>query len=75
MTTISFKAQDDLQKTLAFLAKKKGINLSALIKLLLTEALNEELSEAWPNITVQKEPKSDAKEWDGVENKLQHLEK
>lgn len=37
--------------------------------------LNAELAENWPIITVQKEALEDAAEWDGVENKLQYLER
>ncbi|NVK23065.1 MAG: ferredoxin family protein [Kangiellaceae bacterium] len=35
--------------------------------------LNAELSEKWPNITEKKDPLPDAEEWDGKENKLEHL--
>ena len=38
-------------------------------------ALNEELSEIWPVITEQKSPLPDAEKWDGVEGKLEHLER
>lgn len=37
--------------------------------------INAELSELWPNITEKKDPLEDAEEWDGVENKLEHLER
>ena len=37
--------------------------------------LNEELSQQWPVITQRKDPPDDAEEWDGVEGKLQYLEK
>lgn len=37
--------------------------------------LNEELSAIWPVITESKPPPEDAVEWDGVENKLQYLER
>ena len=37
--------------------------------------INEELSLKWPNITEQKAPLSDAEEWDGVDGKLQYLER
>lgn len=37
--------------------------------------LNAELSREWPVIDAQKEPLDDATEWDGVENKLQYLER
>jgi len=38
-------------------------------------ALNAELSTEWPVITQQKDPPEDAAEWDGVPDKLQHLER
>ena len=37
--------------------------------------LNEKLSMQWPNITEKKDPLPDHKKWDGIENKLQHLER
>jgi ferredoxin len=37
--------------------------------------LNAELAEVWPNITEKKDPPADHAEWDGVENKLQYLER
>jgi ferredoxin len=37
--------------------------------------LNAELAAIWPNITEKKAAPADAKEWDGVENKLQYLER
>src|SRR5690606_38585453 len=37
--------------------------------------LNAELAEVWPNITEKKEALPDAEEWDGVKDKLQHLER
>lgn len=36
--------------------------------------LNAELSKVWPVIAEQKDPLPDAAEWDGKENKLEHLE-
>ncbi len=38
-------------------------------------ALNAELAAEWPVITEQKPPLPEAEEWDGVENKLQYLER
>jgi len=38
-------------------------------------ALNEELTKDWPVITEMKPAPDDAKEWDGVADKLQYLEK
>jgi ferredoxin len=37
--------------------------------------LNAELAEIWPNITERKDPMDGHEEWNGVENKLQHLKK
>ncbi|MEJ2361695.1 MAG: ferredoxin family protein [Gammaproteobacteria bacterium] len=37
--------------------------------------LNAELAKKWPVITEMKDPPADAKEWDGVKDKLQYLEK
>lgn len=37
--------------------------------------LNAELSQQWPNLTAKKEAPDDAKKWEGVDNKLQYLEK
>jgi ferredoxin len=37
--------------------------------------LNAELAQKWPVITEMKPAPEDAKEWDGVPNKLQYLEK
>lgn len=38
-------------------------------------ALNAELSRVWPVITEKKDALPDAEEWDGVEDKLQYLER
>ena len=38
-------------------------------------ALNAELAQKWPNITEMTEGMVDAKKWDGVEGKIQYLEK
>lgn len=37
--------------------------------------LNAELAQAWPVITEMKEALPEAAEWDGVEDKLQYLER
>ncbi len=37
--------------------------------------LNAELTALWPVINVSKDPPPDASEWDGVEGKLQYLER
>ena len=38
-------------------------------------ALNEELSREWPVINESKDSPDDADDWDGVDGKLQHLER
>lgn len=38
-------------------------------------ALNEELSQLWPVLTEKKDAPADAKEWEGVEDKLKYLER
>jgi ferredoxin len=38
-------------------------------------ALNAELAKEWPVISEQKDPPADSDEWNGVENKLQYLER
>jgi ferredoxin len=35
--------------------------------------LNAKYASLWPNITKRKEPPADAKEWDGVPNKLEQF--
>jgi ferredoxin len=35
--------------------------------------LNAEYAKAWPNITIKRDPPADAKEWDGVADKLKHF--
>src|SRR6056300_757643 len=37
--------------------------------------INDELSRVWPNITEKKDPLPDADEWDGVANKIDHLDR
>ena len=37
--------------------------------------LNAELAQQWPVITEMKEAPADAKEWDGVKDKLKYLER
>ncbi len=37
--------------------------------------LNNDLSQVWPNISDRKDPLPDAAKWDGVEDKLEHLER
>jgi ferredoxin len=38
-------------------------------------AYNKQKSIEWPNITSKKEPLPDAKDWDGVPDKIQYIEK
>ncbi|KTD72981.1 ferredoxin FdxA [Legionella tucsonensis] len=37
--------------------------------------LNAELAKTWPNITAKKDAPPDAKDWEEVKDKLQHLQK
>jgi len=37
--------------------------------------INAELSRKWPNITSKKDAPPDAKTWEGVDNKLNHLQR
>jgi antitoxin component of RelBE/YafQ-DinJ toxin-antitoxin module len=56
MATISFKADDKLNKNLKALAQKKGITTSAYIKLILTKGMNGDLIEMTENgLTVAEE--------------------
>lgn len=36
-------------------------------------ALNEKYSKIWPNITIAKNPMTEAAKWNGIENKLPNL--
>ncbi len=38
-------------------------------------ALNAELSESWPVLVERIDPPEDAKDWEDVDNKLEHLER
>ena len=38
-------------------------------------ALNAELARIWPMIDIKKDPPPDAKDWEGVPDKLQYLER
>lgn len=49
MATITFKAGDDFKKKLEAVAERKGINVSAYIKLCLTKAVRTDLSEMTEN--------------------------
>jgi len=56
MPTISFKADTKFRDSLQTLAKKKGINTSAYIKMLLTKDVTDALSEVTENgMTVEEE--------------------
>lgn len=56
MTTISFKAKEELKNALYIVADKKGINTSAYIKIILTEAVEKDLKDLTPNgLTVAEE--------------------
>lgn len=49
MTTISFKADEKFKKKLEIIAKEKGINTSAYIKLVLTKEVNQDLAQMTEN--------------------------
>lgn len=56
MATLSFKADDQFKKKLERIAEKKGINVSAYIKLILTKEMNTELTQMSENgLTVAEE--------------------
>jgi hypothetical protein len=70
MTTIAFRSDESLRGKLEHLAKYKGINLSALIKLYLTKAVKTDLSEVTENgITVAQELEILAAQADGTHGK------
>ena len=37
--------------------------------------INDELSRVWPNITQSKDPLADADKWDGIDHKIQLLDR
>ena len=49
MSTIAFRSDEALKRQLQHLAKSKGINLSALIKLYLTQSIKKDLNELAEN--------------------------
>lgn len=56
MTTIAFRLDEQLKKKLTSIAKNKGINLSALIKMYLTQSVKRDLNEITENgMTVAEE--------------------
>lgn len=56
MPTISFKADGSFKDKIDVLAKKKGINTSAYIKMVLTKGMNDDLTEITENgLTVAEE--------------------
>lgn len=73
MTTIAFKAEDSFKKKLHYLARYKGINDSALIKLLLTSSIKEELSIVTQNgMTVAEELELLMMKEEGTTGKIYH---
>lgn len=82
MSTIAFRADDELKMKLEHIAKNKGINTSALIKLYLTTALKKDLNEITENgMTVAEELEllamgeegGDGKIYDSVEDLIKDL--
>lgn len=56
MATISFKTKDELKNSLYLISKKKGINLSSYIKMVLTERVEQDLKQITPNgLTIAEE--------------------
>ena len=56
MVTITFKAQEELKELLEHVAKQKGVNISAYIKLVLNKALKKDMQEVTENgLTVAEE--------------------
>ena len=56
MASIAFRIDDNIKRQLEGLAKLKGINLSALIKLYITKKMNKDLNEITENgMTVAEE--------------------
>ncbi|MFA5829021.1 MAG: hypothetical protein WC843_00785 [Candidatus Gracilibacteria bacterium] len=84
MTTISFKADEKLKNKLETVAKDKGINTSAYIKLILTKEVNNELATLTSNgltvaeeMEILKSAESDKKygPFDNVKDLLKSLKK
>ena len=82
MSTIAFRADDELKMKLEHIAKNKGINTSALIKLYLTTALKRDLNEITENgmtvaeeleLLVMDEEGSDGKIYDNVDELIKDL--
>ena len=82
MSTIAFRADDELKMKLEHIAKNKGINLSALVKLYLTTSLKRDLNEITENgmtvaeeleLLAMKEEGGDGKVYNSVEDYIAHL--
>ena len=83
MTTIAFRAAEKMNQQLENLAKYKGINKSALIKLQLTQFLKEELNKVTENnmtvaeeleILMAMEEGGDGKVYNSVEDYIKSLD-
>jgi hypothetical protein len=82
MSTIAFRADDELRMKLECIAKNKGINVSALIKLYLTTALKKDLNEITENgmtvaeeleLLAMREEGGDGKVYKSAEDYIKHL--
>ena len=82
MSTIAFRADDELKMKLEHIAKNKGINTSALIKLYLTTALKKDLNEITENgmtiaeeleLLIMKEEGGDGKVYNNVDDLMNDL--
>lgn len=76
MSQISFQADDNLKQRLKMLAKQKGINTSACIKLILKKELDEELGPQLEDVeTLHWIRKNDPKEgpFESAKELIEHL--
>lgn len=83
MTTIAFRADENLKKELEHLAKRNGISLSSLIKMYLTKAKNHDLNEITENgmtvaeeleLLIMHEEGDDGKVYDNVADLIKDLD-
>lgn len=73
MLTIAFRSDEELKKQLQHLAKLKGINLSALIKLYLKQSIKKDLNEITENgMTVAEELELLMAKEEGDDGKVYH---
>ena len=82
MSTIAFRADNELKLKLEHIAKNKGINLSALVKLYLTVMIKKDLNEITENgmtvaeeleLLIMREEGGDGKTYESVEDLMKDL--